>query len=131
MPIKRPCLYQKCPVEAALGFIGGKWRPLILALLLTGPRRFNELRRELTGISARVLTGLLRDLEAAGLVARKVIPSAPPQVEYSLTPLGTTLEPLLTELRRWGQSFALHLQRQAHTLTVPPERQKTDGAPAA
>lgn len=126
MPIKRPCLYEKCPVEAALGFIGGKWRTLILALLLTGPRRFNELRRQLTGVSARVLAGLLRDLEAAGLVARTVIPTTPPQVEYALTPLGATLQPLLAELRRWGQAYAVHLQSQAHTLPVP-ERWTNEG----
>ena len=107
MPIKRECRYTECPVEAALDLIGGKWKPMILALLLGRPWRFNELRRRLAGVTHRVLAAQLRDLEATGLVRRTAHPEVPPRVEYALTELGLTLRPLLAELTAWGTAYAL------------------------
>lgn len=110
MPVKRKCGYTDCPVEAALDLIGGKWKGMIVALLLTAPLRFNELQRRLRRVTHRVLSAQLSDLEESGLVRRTVIPDNPPKVEYSLTELGRTLEPLIEELRRWGGEYALQRQ---------------------
>lgn len=110
MPLKRECLYTDCPVEAALDLIGGKWRTMIVALLLDRPLRFSELRRSLKGVTHRVLTAQLRDLEECGIVRREVFAEAPLRVQYSLTELGLTLRPLLGELRRWGSHYALALK---------------------
>ena len=107
MPVKRDCEYTECPVEAALDIIGGKWKSMIIALLMSGPIRFNELRRRLRGVTHRVLSLQLSDLEETGLVHRKVIPDNPPKVEYSLTDLGRTLQPLVGELEKGGREFAL------------------------
>jgi DNA-binding HxlR family transcriptional regulator len=110
MPLKRECLYTDCPVEAALDLIGGKWRTMIVALLLDNPLRFSELRRSLKGITHRVLAAQLRDLEDCGIVRREVFAEVPARVQYSLTDLGLTLRPLLGELRRWGSDYALALR---------------------
>ena len=110
MPVKRECHYQKCPVEAALDMIGGKWRTMIVAMLLEEDLRFNELQRRMNGISHKVLTEQLRDLANCGIVHREEVPQVPPKVVYSLTPLGHSLQPLILELRNWGEQFAL-----AHT----------------
>jgi DNA-binding HxlR family transcriptional regulator len=107
MPVKRKCEYAECPVEAALDLIGGKWKAMVVALLTAGPLRFNELRRRLRGVTHRVLSAQLRDLEKCGLIHRRVIPDTPPKVEYSLTETGHTLKPLMDELRRWGTQYAL------------------------
>ena len=116
MPIKRECGYTECPVEAALDLIGGKWKPMIVALLLDRTLRFNELQRRLTGVTHRVLTAQLRDLEECAIVRREVFPEVPSRVQYSLTELGLTLRPLLGELRRWGEEYALAL-KNADALT--------------
>lgn len=94
-----------CPVEATLELIGGKWKGLVLYHLSKGTRRFGELRNELSGITQRTLTKQLRELEADGLVGRKVYPVIPPHVDYWLTPHGESLKPLLKELKRWGESY--------------------------
>lgn len=91
-----------CPVRATLDLIGGKWKGLVLFHLLDGPLRFNEVQRRLQGVTQRMLTLQLRELEADGLIHREVYPVVPPRVEYSLTPLGRTLEPILRALRTWG-----------------------------
>ena len=108
MPTKRDCGYSECPVEAALDMIGGKWKTMIIALLQDRTLRFNELQRRLTGVTHRVLTAQLRDLESNGLVQRTVFAEVPPRVEYSLTELGATLRSLIDELTRWGQHFAIN-----------------------
>ena len=87
-----------CPVETTLRVVGGRWKVLVLHDLLGGTRRFAELSRALQGISARTLSKQLRELEADGIVARRVYPQIPPKVEYSLTPLGQTLKPVLTAM---------------------------------
>ncbi len=117
MPIKRQCEYTECPVEAALDLIGGKWKTMIIALLMSGTLRFNELQRRLNGVTHRVLSIQLSDLEETGIVSRHVIPDNPPKVEYSLTELGRTLKPLMAELERWGQEFALSRTSERDVVT--------------
>ena len=111
MPIKRECLYDECPVEAALDLIGGRWKTMIVALLLDDTLRFNELQRQLKGVTHKVLTTQLRDLETCGIVHREVFAEVPPKVEYSLTKLGVTLRPLIGELRQWGTDYAIARSR--------------------
>lgn len=94
-----------CPVEASLDVIGGKWKCVILFHLLTGTRRFNELRRLMPAITQRMLTRQLRELEADQVIQREVYPEVPPKVEYSLTEFGETLEPVLLMLQQWGFEY--------------------------
>ena len=94
-----------CPVATAVSLIGGKWKLLILRNLKTRPWRFNELQRDLEGISQKVLTSKLREMEADGLVERHVFAEVPPRVEYSLTPLGRTLKPVLDAMEQWGTAY--------------------------
>jgi DNA-binding HxlR family transcriptional regulator len=98
-----------CPVEATLDLIGGKWKGLLLYHLLSGTHRFNQLRRILTTVTPRMLTAQLRELEQVGLVRRQVYAEVPPRVEYSLTPRGRTLAPIISALKAWGTEHALPL----------------------
>ncbi len=91
-----------CPVETTLLLISNRWRTLIVRDLLTGTKRFSELKRSVTGISQKVLTANLRDMESAGIVHREVFAEVPPRVEYSLTDLGRSLEPVLDAMDEWG-----------------------------
>ena len=91
-----------CPAETTIGIIGGKWKLLILRELLAGASRFGELRRRVSGISEKILTQHLRELERDGIVARKIYPEVPPKVEYSLTASGKTLKPIVDGLHDWG-----------------------------
>lgn len=95
--------YTNCPVEAALDLIGGKWKSIILFRILEETRRFNELRRLLPGLTQRMLTNQLRELERDGLISRKVYAEVPPKVEYSMTAFGKTLEPVLLALKQWAE----------------------------
>jgi len=99
--------YADCPVEAALDMIGGKWKVIILFRLFEETKRFGELRRLHPNITQRMLTNQLRELERDGLVHREVYPQVPPKVEYSLTPDGRTLKPVLLALESWGIGHAL------------------------
>jgi DNA-binding HxlR family transcriptional regulator len=101
-----------CPVEAALMVIGGKWKTVILWHLQRGVRRSGELQRLIPGVTRKVLTQQLRELEHDGIVSRKVFNVVPPKVEYSLSAYGKTLRPLLEELCDWGQR---HERRAAQT----------------
>jgi DNA-binding HxlR family transcriptional regulator len=94
-----------CPVEATLDLIDGKWKAVILYHLLGNTIRFNELRRRLSRITQRMLTRQLRELEAAGLIHREIYPEVPPRVEYSLTELGRSLEPVVRTLWTWGDQY--------------------------
>ncbi|AMJ63304.1 winged helix-turn-helix transcriptional regulator [Bosea sp. PAMC 26642] len=95
-----------CPVEAALGFIGGKWKGIVLYHLLGGTMRFNAIRRRVPGVTQRMLTTQLRELEADSLIVRVVFPEVPPRVEYSLSGKGRTLEPVIMALKVWGENHA-------------------------
>ena len=92
-----------CPVEAALNRIGGKWKGLIILRLLVRTHRFNEMLRSLPGCTQRMLTNQLRELEADGIVHRRVYAEVPPKVEYSLTQAGRALEPVIHSMSDWGQ----------------------------
>ena len=94
-----------CPVATTVQLIGSKWKLLILRDLLSRPWRFNELRRDLEGVSQKVLTDSLRALEADGIVRRTVYPEVPPRVEYSLTELGRSLQPILDAMKVWGEQY--------------------------
>ncbi len=96
---------EECPVKAALDVIGGKWKPLILFALKERPRRYGELRREVTGAPRKVFTEQLRQLEAAGVVEREVLPGAAPHTQYSLSVYGETLRPVLEALAEWGAEY--------------------------
>jgi len=99
--------YTNCPVEAALDLIGGKWKAIILFRVLEETRRFNELRRLMPGLTQRMLTNQLRELERDGLITRKVYAEVPPKVEYSMTGFGKTLEPVLLRLKQWAETQML------------------------
>lgn len=94
-----------CPVETTLTLIGSKWKVLILRDLIPGTKRFGELRRSIGGVSQKVLTAQLRDMEACGLVDRRVYAEVPPRVEYSLTELGRSLRPILDAMWAWGEAY--------------------------
>src|SRR3982750_1675218 len=95
-----------CPVETAIEVIGGRWKVLILQELFAGTRRFSELHRALRGVSHRTLTQQLRELEAHGILRRKVHRQIPPKVEYSLTPVGETLRPVIGVMHDWAEEYA-------------------------
>lgn len=102
---KAPPPPEECPLTACLKFIGGAWAPNVVWYLHAGPRRFSELRGDLKGISAKVLTARLRRLEADGIVHRDVKPTSPPTVEYSLTDLGGKLHPVLEAMVQVGHQL--------------------------
>ncbi len=94
-----------CPVETTLMLISDKWKVLILRDLLQGTKRFGELRKSIGHVSQKVLTSQLRQMEASGLLTRKVYAEVPPRVEYTLTELGYSLKPILDAMRQWGESY--------------------------
>ena len=94
-----------CPVEATLTLIGNKWKVLILRDLLEGTRRFGALKKSVTGISQKVLTANLREMEAQGLLTRTVYPEVPPRVEYALTATGESLRSVLDAMVDWGTAY--------------------------
>jgi len=97
-----------CPVESTLSFLDGKWKGVILYHLLEGGTlRFNELRRRIPAVTQRMLTKQLRELEEAGLLQRTVFPVVPPRVDYKLTTLGMSLEPVVNALRAWGKEHVI------------------------
>ena len=97
-----------CPVESTLSFLDGKWKGVILYHLLNGGTlRFNELRRHIPSVTQRMLTKQLRELEDAGLISRKVFPVVPPRVDYALTPLGLSMQPVIAALKSWGDSHVV------------------------
>lgn len=95
----------RCPVEATLELIGGKYKALILWHLSEGTMRFSELKKEIANATAKMLTQQLRELETQNLIHREVFPVIPPKVEYSLTELGKSLMPVLVAMRNWGANY--------------------------
>lgn len=102
----------ECPVEITLTLIGDKWKVFILRDLLSGTKRFGELKKSLNSVSQKVLTSKLRDMENSGLLTRTVYAEVPPKVEYTLTSLGYELQPILNELILFGENY----KRKIHNL---------------
>lgn len=94
-----------CPVETTLTLISDKWKVLILRDLLPGAKRFGELKKSIGGVSQKVLTAQLRQMEDSGLLIRTVYPEVPPRVEYALTDLGHSLKPILDAMQDWGEEY--------------------------
>ena len=95
----------QCPVATTVQIIGSKWKLLILRNLLTRPWRLNELRKNLEGISQKVLTDSLRSMEEDGIVTRTVYPEVPPRVEYALSELGESIRPIIDAMAEWGNNY--------------------------
>ena len=98
------------PVETTLTLISDKWKVLILRDLMSGARRFGELKRSLGAVSQKVLTAQLRQMEDSGLLTRTVYPEVPPRVEYRLTDLGRSLKPVLDAMQSWGEAYQAGLR---------------------
>ena len=94
-----------CPVAVTVSLIGNKWKLLIIRNLLVRPWRFNELHRDLDGISQKVLTDNLRQLESDGIITRTIYPEVPPRVEYALSDLGNSMRPILDAMQEWGNAY--------------------------
>ena len=106
MPNKKlPSNLPACPVEVTLLLLSNKWTILILRDLLTDTKRFGELKKSLSGVSQKVLTANLRSLEEKGIIEREIFPEVPPRVEYTLTDLGKTLEPIIDSMHAWGEFY--------------------------
>ena len=101
----------KCPAEFTLSVIGGRWKIVILWQLFQGEKRFSELFRAMNGITQKMLTQQLREMEKDGIVDRKVYPQVPPKVEYSLTSLGKSLKPVVDAMCHWGGKKTTKTQR--------------------
>ena len=99
-----------CPVATTVALIGSKWKLLILRKLLVRPWRFNELKKDLAGISQKILTDSLRSLEADGIITRTVYPEVPPRVEYALSELGESMRPILQAMETWGKAYKKNLE---------------------
>ena len=94
-----------CPVATTVQMIGSKWKLLIMRNLLQRPWRFNELKKDLEGISQKVLTDSLRSMEADGIVTRTVYPEVPPRVEYALSDIGESMRPIMDAMAAWGINY--------------------------
>ncbi|WP_283255784.1 winged helix-turn-helix transcriptional regulator [Brevibacterium spongiae] len=103
LPVRRAM--EVCPVEVAVSAVGGTWKLTVIKHLLDGTRRFNELGRLVPLANTKTLTRQLRELEEDGLVLRTVYPEVPPRVEYSLTDLGRSLQPIVETMNEWGKDF--------------------------
>lgn len=95
----------ECPVATTVSLIGSKWKLLIMRNLLVRPWRFNELKKNLDGISQKVLTDSLRSMEEDGIIIRTVYPEVPPRVEYALSEVGESMRPILTAMQEWGTNY--------------------------
>ncbi|MBQ8986787.1 MAG: helix-turn-helix transcriptional regulator [Lachnospiraceae bacterium] len=102
-----------CPVATTVSLIGSKWKLLIIRNLMNRPWRFNELKRDLDGISQKVLTDCLRSMEADGIITRTVFPEVPPRVEYALSEIGESLRPIILDMADWGMKYKSNLQAKA------------------
>jgi DNA-binding HxlR family transcriptional regulator len=109
---KRECEEHWCPIEVALGAIGGMWKVIIIRELFTGVKRYGELHRALGGVTHKMLTQQLRELEADGVLTRTVYPVVPPKVEYLLTPLGEKLKPIMDAMHEWGTGLGKRKRKE-------------------
>ena len=100
----------ECPVATTVQLIGSKWKLLIMRNLLQRPWRFNELKKDLDGISQKVLTDSLRSMEEDGIITRTVYPEVPPHVEYALSELGESMRPILIAMQSWGTDYKKTLE---------------------
>ena len=116
-PIEIPTPY-RCPVTATMQLIGGKWKIIILWAISNGVNRFGLLQRSIPSITKKMLTSELRALETEGLISRKVYAVVPPKVEYSITPLGASLGPVLNAMGDWGQAYALPMQLEKNEMQL-------------
>lgn len=115
-----------CPTRRVLGIIANKWTALVIVLLAQGTKRFQQMRREIDGITQKMLTQTLRELERDGLVNRRVYAEVPPRVEYSLTPLGHTLIDPLAALHVWAVAHVEEIEAAraaAEASKLPPEEE--------
>ncbi|WP_339179120.1 winged helix-turn-helix transcriptional regulator [Bacillus sp. FSL R5-0560] len=112
-----------CPVEFTLDVIGGKWKGILFYHMIDGKKRFNEFRKICPSITQRMLTLQLRELEADGIVHREVYHQVPPKVEYSLTEFGRTLEPIVLQMKEWGDANREALEARRST-SLLKEQQK-------
>lgn len=101
-----------CPVATTVQLIGNKWKLLIIRNLLNRPWRFNELKRDLDGISQKVLTDSLRSMEEDGIITRTVYPEVPPRVEYALSELGQSMRPILASMEQWGTEYKASMTQE-------------------
>ena len=108
-----------CPVETTLTMISDKWKVLILRDLMPGTKRFGELKKSIGHMSQKVLTAQLRQMEASGLLTRKVYAEVPPRVEYTLTELGYSLKPVLDAMWEWGEEY-----KKKKDLAVMPDNER-------
>lgn len=99
-----------CPVATTVSLIGSKWKLLIIRNLLVRPWRFNELQKNLEGISQKVLTDSLRSMESDGIITRTVYPEVPPRVEYALSELGESMRPIIKSMEEWGLEYKKGLE---------------------
>lgn len=113
-----------CPVETTLTLISDKWKVLILRDLLQGTKRFGELKKSIGHVTQKVLTAQLREMEASGLLTRKVYAEVPPRVEYTLTELGYSLKPILDAMWTWGEAYKS--SRGATPAQPPAETEAAD-----
>ena len=102
-----------CPVATTVALIGSKWKLLILRNLMARPWRFNELKKDLNGVSQKVLTDSLRSLEEDGIVARTVYPEVPPRVEYALSDPGESMRPIIDVMQRWGLEYQARMRQKS------------------
>ena len=101
-----------CPVTTTVALIGSKWKLMILRNLMARPWRFNELKKDLNGVSQKVLTDSLRSLEEDGIVTRTVYPEVPPRVEYALSDLGESMRPIIDVMQRWGLEYQARMRQK-------------------
>ena len=105
---------EQCPVSVTVNIIGGKWKPIILYLISHDINRFGEMIGMIHGISKKMLTQQLRELEKDGIIERSVFPEAPPRVEYSITEKGWTLRPIILAMREWGLKNVLKQREESN-----------------
>ena len=105
-------LLPECPVATTVQLIGNKWKLLIIRNLLVRPWRFNELHKNLEGISQKVLTDCLRSMEADGIITRTAYAEVPPRVEYALSELGESMRPILNSMQAWGENYKAVMEKE-------------------